>query len=58
MVLAAGLRGFFDELCGAAAQRCHQRTGGAVAVEAWCFDPDSGELLGSGEAGLRAETPS
>jgi cobalt-precorrin-5B (C1)-methyltransferase len=58
MVLAAGVRGFFDELCAAAAQRCHQRTGGAVAVEAWCFDPDSGELLGSGEAGLRAETPS
>jgi cobalt-precorrin-5B (C1)-methyltransferase len=55
MVIAAGVRGFFDELCAAAAQRCHRRTGGAVAVEAWCFDPDSGELLGSGRAGTPAE---
>jgi cobalt-precorrin-5B (C1)-methyltransferase len=54
MVLEAGVRGFFDELCATAARRCHERTGGAVAVEAWCFDPDSGELLGSGEAGLSA----
>ena len=23
---------------------------GEVHVEAWCFDPDSGELLGSGES--------
>ena len=47
MALQAGLRAFFDELCSAAAMRCSERTGGAVAVEAWCFDPDSGELLGS-----------
>jgi cobalt-precorrin-5B (C1)-methyltransferase len=53
MVLEAGVRGFFDELCATAARRCHERTGGAVAVEAWCFDPDSGELLGSGEAGMK-----
>jgi cobalt-precorrin-5B (C1)-methyltransferase len=52
MVLEAGVRGFFDELCATAARRCHERTGGAVAVEAWCFDPDSGELLGSGKAGV------
>jgi cobalt-precorrin-5B (C1)-methyltransferase len=52
MVLAAGVRGFFDELCAAAAERCHRRTDGEVAVEAWCFDPDSGELLGSGRAGV------
>ena len=55
MVLAAGVRGFFDELCAAAAECCHRRTAGAVAVEAWCFDPDSGELLGSGRAGTPAE---
>jgi cobalt-precorrin-5B (C1)-methyltransferase len=51
MVLEAGLRGFFDELCAAAAGRCAERTQGAVAVEAWCFDPDGGTLLGSGRAG-------
>jgi cobalt-precorrin-5B (C1)-methyltransferase len=51
MVLAGGVRGFFDELCAAAAGRCHERTHGAVAVEAWCFDPDDGTLLGSGRAG-------
>ena len=50
MALEAGLRGFFDELCTVAAQRCSERTGGAVQVEAWCFDPDSGELLGSGRS--------
>jgi cobalt-precorrin-5B (C1)-methyltransferase len=48
MALQHGLRGFFDALCQAAAQRCSERTGGAVQVEAWCFDPDSGELLGGG----------
>jgi cobalt-precorrin-5B (C1)-methyltransferase len=48
MALEAGLRSFFDELCAAAAQRCSERTGNAVHVEAWCFDPDSGELLGRG----------
>jgi cobalt-precorrin-5B (C1)-methyltransferase len=47
MALQHGLRGFFDALCQAAARRCSERTGGAVAVEAWCFDPDSGALLGS-----------
>ena len=47
MALEAGLRGFFDELCRAAAARCSQRTEGRISVEAWCFDPDSGELLGS-----------
>jgi cobalt-precorrin-5B (C1)-methyltransferase len=47
MALDARLPGFFDQLCAAAARRCSERTGGAVAVEAWCFDPDSGELLGS-----------
>jgi cobalt-precorrin-5B (C1)-methyltransferase len=52
MVLAAGLRGFFDRLAAAAAERCHERGRGAVAVEAWCFDPDSGELLGSGRSPL------
>jgi cobalt-precorrin-5B (C1)-methyltransferase len=50
MALEAGLRGFFDALCAAAAQRCRERTGGRVAVEAWCFDPDSGELLGEAAA--------
>jgi cobalt-precorrin-5B (C1)-methyltransferase len=50
MALAAGLRGFFDELCSAAATRCRERTRGALAIEAWCFDPDSGELLGSARA--------
>jgi len=50
MALQAGLRGFFDELCDDAAQRCSERTQGAVDVEAWCFDPDSGELLGSGHS--------
>ncbi|HEX3607186.1 MAG TPA: cobalt-precorrin-5B (C(1))-methyltransferase CbiD, partial [Candidatus Dormibacteraeota bacterium] len=56
MVLEAGLRGFFDELCAAAAQRCHERAGGAVVIETWCFDPDSGELLGSAreEGGVSA----
>jgi cobalt-precorrin-5B (C1)-methyltransferase len=47
MALESGLRGFFDALCAVAAQRCSERTAGAVQVEAWCFDPDSGELLGS-----------
>jgi cobalt-precorrin-5B (C1)-methyltransferase len=47
MALDAGLRAFFDELCRAAAQRCSERTESFVQVEAWCFDPDSGELLGS-----------
>jgi cobalt-precorrin-5B (C1)-methyltransferase len=46
MVQEAGLEGFFDELCRQAAQRCAERTGGRVSVEAWCFDPDTGELLG------------
>jgi len=50
MALEAGLRAFFDVLCDAAAARCSERTGGAVSVEAWCFDPDSGELLGSGRS--------
>ena len=50
MALQHGLSRFFDELCRAAAQRCSERTGGAVRVEAWCFDPDSGELLGSAES--------
>ncbi len=50
MAVAAGLRGFFDELCTAAAQRCSERTEGTISVEAWCFDPDSGELLGSGHS--------
>jgi cobalt-precorrin-5B (C1)-methyltransferase len=50
MALEYGLRGFFDELCREAARRCSERTGGGVHVEAWCFDPDSGELLGSGES--------
>jgi len=50
MAMQAGLRGFFDELCAAAAARCSERTGGAISVEAWCFDPDSGELLGSGKS--------
>jgi cobalt-precorrin-5B (C1)-methyltransferase len=50
MALEHGLRGFFDELCRAAAQRCSERAGGAVHVQAWCFDPDSGELLGSAES--------
>jgi cobalt-precorrin-5B (C1)-methyltransferase len=50
MALAAGLRAFFDELCTVAAQRCSERTGGDVQVEAWCFDPDSGEMLGSGRS--------
>jgi cobalt-precorrin-5B (C1)-methyltransferase len=52
MVLEAGVRGFFDELCAEAARRCHERTGGAVAIEAWCFDPDDGALLGSGRVGV------
>jgi cobalt-precorrin-5B (C1)-methyltransferase len=47
MALEAGLQRFFDELCTAAARRCSERTEGTVSVEAWCFDPDSGELLGS-----------
>jgi cobalt-precorrin-5B (C1)-methyltransferase len=47
MALEAGLRGFFDVLCESAARRCSERTGGTVSVEAWCFDPDSGDLLGS-----------
>ncbi|HZS12981.1 MAG TPA: cobalt-precorrin-5B (C(1))-methyltransferase [Candidatus Dormibacteraeota bacterium] len=47
MALESGLRRFFDELCRAAAERCRERTGGTAEVEAWCFDPDSGELLGS-----------
>ena len=50
MVLAAGLEGFFDELCRRAAVRCAERAGGRVAVEAWCFDPDSGDRLGCGTA--------
>jgi cobalt-precorrin-5B (C1)-methyltransferase len=50
MAMQAGLRGFFDELCAAAAARCSERTQGAISVEAWCFDPDSGELLGSGRS--------
>jgi cobalt-precorrin-5B (C1)-methyltransferase len=50
MALQAGLSAFFDELCSTAAQRCSARTGGAVHVEAWCFDPDSGALLGRGES--------
>jgi cobalt-precorrin-5B (C1)-methyltransferase len=50
MALESRLRGFFDELCREAARLCSERTGGAVDVEAWCFDPDSGELLGSGES--------
>jgi hypothetical protein len=50
MALQAGLRAFFDTLCHAAAMRCSERTEGAVQVEAWCFDPDSGELLGSGHS--------
>jgi cobalt-precorrin-5B (C1)-methyltransferase len=48
MALQAGLPAFFDELCTTAAQRCSERTRGAVHVEAWCFDPDSGALLGRG----------
>lgn len=55
MVLAGGVRGFFDELCAAAAERCSRRVEGAIAIETWCFDPDSGELLGSGRAGAPAE---
>jgi len=50
MALEAGLRGFFDVLCDMAAKRCSERTEGMVQVEAWCFDPDSGELLGSGRS--------
>jgi cobalt-precorrin-5B (C1)-methyltransferase len=50
MALQAGLRRFFDVLCESAARRCSERTGGAVRIEAWCFDPDSGELLGSGRS--------
>ncbi len=50
MALAAGLRAFFDELCDAAAKRCSERSDGRITVETWCFDPDSGELLGSGRS--------
>ena len=50
MVVAAGLAGFFDELCRAAAQRCRERTRGRIGIDAWCFDPDSGALLGSATA--------
>jgi len=51
MVREAGLDTFFDELCKEAARRCSERTGGRLSVEAWCFDPDSGELLGSAVCG-------
>jgi len=50
LALEAELRGFFDQLCGAAARRCTERVEGRVAVEAWCFEPDTGELLGRGAA--------
>lgn len=50
MALAAGLKGFFDQICDAAAQRCSERTQGTARITAWCFDPDSGELLGSGHS--------
>ena len=51
MVLEAGLEGFFDQLCQAAAERCWERVGGALGIDAWCFDPDSGARLGAGRAG-------
>jgi cobalt-precorrin-5B (C1)-methyltransferase len=50
MALEAGLQRFFDLLCDGAARRCGERTDGAVSIEAWCFDPDTGELLGSGRS--------